>query len=341
MSPPDVSVGLKCVEAEPRTMIASEKGGRGAEKHRGRSAFLDQQVERAMHELLALGGVRAESHKWTVRGIELHYLDAGAGDVVIMLHGASGGAANWYRLIGPLSESLRIIAIDLPGFGLSDSIEPEPPLAQHVARLLAELLEQIGVRPEYVIGTSFGGLVAARLAQITDAEKLIMINPAGLWPEVSMKLRIACIPMFQRLALKQTRAGARWLLRNVLLAQRLPRDHEERLVDYIYWSAERTDLRSLARAYSMFGGVRGQSEVLTAEELGQMASRTLVLWGDADRFLPAPRARREAVLASGVQLRMIPRAGHSPNWEAPALVLNHIMSFLGLLSEQKESEGSS
>src|SRR5687768_3370781 len=99
-------------------MIASEKGGRGAEKHRGRSAFVDS----AMRRLLELGGVDAQSRFVTVDDVTLHYLETGSGEPLLMIHGAGGGAANWYRLMAPLSERFRIIAVDLPGFGHSDSI---------------------------------------------------------------------------------------------------------------------------------------------------------------------------------------------------------------------------
>src|SRR5512141_1344414 len=114
-------------------MIASEKGGRGADKHRGRSAFIDRELDRAMWRLRDLGGVAARSRYVTAADTELHYLEAGAGDALVLLHGAGGGAANWYRLIGPLAQRFRILSFDLPGFGFSSSIEPRPPLGQHVA----------------------------------------------------------------------------------------------------------------------------------------------------------------------------------------------------------------
>lgn len=290
-----------------------------------------------MHRLLELGSVRAESRCCTVDGINLHYLEAGAGPPMVLLHGAGGGAANWYRLMGTLSARYRVIAVDLPGFGLSDSIEPAAPLGRQVARLVGKLLERIDVTPAHIVGTSFGGLVAIRLAQLTNPRSVVLIDSAGLWRKASMRVGIACTPLFQRLALKQTRAGARWALHHVMIRRRLPADHEEALIDYIHATAARADMKVMGRAYAAFGGWRGQSEVITAGELAEIAPRALILWGSEDRFLRAPPAGIRAALAAGAQVHIISGVGHSPNWEAPDEVLRAMEVFRdGIGHEQEE-----
>jgi len=289
-----------------------------------------------MRRLLELGGVQAASRFITVEHTTLHYLEAGSGPPMLMLHGAGGGAANWYRLLGPLSKQHHVIAVDLPGFGHSDSIAPERPLGCQVARLLAQMLEQIGFAPVRLVGTSFGGLVAMRLAQRIDVASIVLIDGAGLGRAASVRLKTACMPLFQRLALKQTHAGARFTLRNILIHGRLPEPHESALTDYIHASAENTNLRHLGRAYSLFGGWRGQAEVLSADELTALAPRTLILWGEKDSFLPLPRAGIAGALAAGAQLRMIPGVGHSPNWEAPDEVLRVMQDFWGEIEDEQE-----
>jgi pimeloyl-ACP methyl ester carboxylesterase len=308
-------------------MIATEQGGHGAVQHRGRSAFLDLQVERAMMRLLELGAVSATSHHGQIDGQAVHYLSAGDGPVLLLLHGAGGGAANWYRLLMALSRRYRVIAPDLPGFGLSDAIVPAAPLGRQVAKYIATLLSQVSAAPDYIVGTSFGGLAAMRLAEAIPFRRMVLIDPAGFWRDASLALRLACMPGFQRLGLKQTRRGARWAVRHILTSRRLPPEHELALADYISASAARTNLRLLARAYSLFGGYRGQSEVITNADFERWSERTLIVWGERDRFLPARDRRRAAALAAGAQLRIIPGVGHSPNWEAPDEVLRLMLDF--------------
>ena len=293
-----------------------------------------------MRQLLSLADVPATSREAVVAGTRLHYLEAGRGDGMLLLHGAGGGAANWYRLIGPLAAQYHVFAVDLPGFGLSDSITPRAPLGRHVAELIATWLRERDIQPRHIIGTSFGGLVAARLAQRIAPRRLILIDPAGLWPDASLGLRLVCNRLMQSIPLKQSRRGVKWLFRNVLVARRPAPADEAALIDYIYWSSLRADRRAMARAYTLFAGLRGQTEVLSPDELRALARHTLILWGEQDRFLPAPEARRAAALAAGAQLRIIPGAGHSPTWEAPAPVLHEISTFLNSWSNgQEESEG--
>ena len=63
----------------------------------------DPPLERAMHRLLALEHAGCASRQSVIDGRRLHYLEAGSGPPLLLLHGASGGGANWYRLIGPLA----------------------------------------------------------------------------------------------------------------------------------------------------------------------------------------------------------------------------------------------
>ena len=62
----------------------------------------------------------------TVFGAKLRYQEAGAGPVVILLHGLGGDSSNWASTIGPLSQKYRVIVPDQIGFGKSD----RPPLTK-------------------------------------------------------------------------------------------------------------------------------------------------------------------------------------------------------------------
>ncbi|MFW6079400.1 MAG: alpha/beta fold hydrolase, partial [Gemmatimonadota bacterium] len=62
----------------------------------------------AGRRLLALGAVEPAFRFLSVRGLRLHYLEVGEGSPVALIQGAGGGAANWYRLLGPLSRRFRV-----------------------------------------------------------------------------------------------------------------------------------------------------------------------------------------------------------------------------------------
>jgi pimeloyl-ACP methyl ester carboxylesterase len=309
-------------------MIAAALGGRGASGYRGRSALYDDQLRAAMHRLLVLGGASAESRTGLIGGRRLHYLEAGAGDPLLLLHGASGGAANWYRLIGPLAERYRVLAPDLPGFGFSDAVDPNSHLGQQIARIVADWLSSMGVTQTKVVGTSFGGLVALRLAELMDTDRIVVTDTVGISSGLPLLLRLATLPIAARLAVSPSRRGTRMLLKHVLTSTPLPAPHEAALTDYLYWSAKRNDVRTMARAFTRFASLRGQRDVLTLDELRAVADRLLVIWGEQDGFLPLADTRQICVLAGCGEVRIIRGAGHSPNWERPDLLLDTIREFL-------------
>ena len=286
----------------------------------------------AMQELLAVGGTAARSVISTIDGLRIHHLEAGAGPPLLLIHGASGGAANWYRVLPTLSERRQTFAIDLPGFGLSETLEPASPVGQQVARLLLRWLDAQHIDRLAVAGTSFGGLVALRLAQLVPerVDALAVIDSVGFGRSLPLALRLACLPLISAVALQPSRAGTRWQFEKLMMADPTSLPHPERavLLEYLWQSARASNHARLARGFRMFTSLAGQREVLSDDELRTLNVPLLILWGERDRFLPPAHAARAAALVPFAQCRIIPRAGHSPNWEAPAAVAESLNAFL-------------
>ena len=309
-------------------MIAAGLGGRGASGHRGRSALYDQQLQTAMVGLLELGGAVCASRVMDLHGRRLHFLESGDGPPLLLLHGAGGGAANWYRLIPALCKHHRVLAVDLPGFGFSEAIEPTRSLGRQVSALIAEWLQLLGINQLSVIGTSFGGLVALRLAELADVRRVVAIDAVGLCADLPWLLRLATTPVLASLVVSPTRAGTRTMLRHALTSAPLLPAHEAALTNYLYASAKRADRRLLARAFTCFAGWEGQRDVVTTADLSALRGRLRVLWGEWDSLLRVSEVDRALALAGCEPARIIPAAGHSPNWENPDAVLKEIHAFL-------------
>jgi flavin reductase (DIM6/NTAB) family NADH-FMN oxidoreductase RutF/pimeloyl-ACP methyl ester carboxylesterase len=89
------------------------------------------------------------------------WLDKGEGEVLLLIHGVGLNADAWRPQIEALSDTHRVIALDMPGHG--DSVLSGPDLADYVAQAVA-LLDQLGIARANVVGHSMGGLVAIGLA---------------------------------------------------------------------------------------------------------------------------------------------------------------------------------
>ncbi|WP_148714464.1 alpha/beta fold hydrolase [Chitinolyticbacter meiyuanensis] len=101
-----------------------------------------------------------------VDGTQLHYLEQGSGEPVVLLHG-NGAFANDFigcGLMADLSRSYRVIAFDRPGFGYSENAAAPLHDPRQQAVLLIEAMQRLGIERPVVVGHSWGTLVALAIA---------------------------------------------------------------------------------------------------------------------------------------------------------------------------------
>ncbi len=289
-----------------------------------------RRLEHAMSALLQCGDARVTRRFEAHAGVRLHTLEAGAGDSLVLLHGAGGGAANWFALFAPLSKSFRVIAPDLPGFGFSPPVDVRPPLGSSMAGVLDRWLEARGERAVHLVGTSLGGLIALRMAQRSPGRvrSVTLIDAAGLGADLPLLVRMGTLPGCARFVRQTSRAGMAFFLRRYLTSSPMPRERWEALLEFLHAASAAGGGETLARHLRRFATLRGQSEVLGRDTLRSLVVPMLVLWGENDRFLPLRHARQAANAVPHAMLRVVPGAGHSPNWEEPAEVAAAIFEFV-------------
>lgn len=116
----------------------------------------------------------------------LHYVEAGAGHPVILLHGSGPGATgetNFSPNIAELARRFRVIAPDMPGWGQSDT-QTEATGRDHIAVLIS-LLDELGIEKAALVGNSMGGMtsVAAAIQHPDRVSHLITMGaPAPVQP---------------------------------------------------------------------------------------------------------------------------------------------------------------
>lgn len=111
----------------------------------------------------------------------LRYHVGGSGEPLLLLHGLGGSTANWVELIPDLVERFRVIAVDFPGHAGSGRLPRTASIADF-ATAAAEVLEAEQSGPTLVVGHSFGGQVALRLAHARPelVRGLLLASPAGI-----------------------------------------------------------------------------------------------------------------------------------------------------------------
>ena len=119
-------------------------------------------------------------------GVRLHYFDAGKqnGPVLVLLHGFTASAHSWDQWSDRLRQDYHIIAIDLPGHGLTRTPPGYRASAEAFRDTLAEFVRARGLGRFALIGNSLGGRVAWEyaLAFPDHVEALVLVDAAG-WPD--------------------------------------------------------------------------------------------------------------------------------------------------------------
>ena len=121
----------------------------------------------------------------TVAGKTMFVAEAGDGPPVVLLHGGGPGASgvsNYSRNIDALAKQFRVIVPDMPGYGRSTKgVDQSDPFG-YLADMIRGLLDELGVGTADLIGNSYGGAAALRLALETPHRvgKLVLMGPGGI-----------------------------------------------------------------------------------------------------------------------------------------------------------------
>lgn len=106
------------------------------------------------------------SETFVAKGVKIHYLLAGKGTPVVLIHGLHSSAQmNWQLtgVVGELAKDYQVIALDMPGHGKSDKPENDEAYGVQLVEDVALLLDHLGLKNAHVVGYSLGGMVAAKL----------------------------------------------------------------------------------------------------------------------------------------------------------------------------------
>ncbi|MFN8226165.1 MAG: alpha/beta fold hydrolase [Mycobacterium sp.] len=124
-------------------------------------------------------------HTVTVDGRPIFYAEAGTGPAVVLLHGGGPGASgvsNYSRNIGALAAHFRVIVPDMPGYGRSTKKLDQSDPFGGLADTIRGLLDVLGIDTAHLIGNSYGGAAALRLALDSPHRvgRLVLMGPGGI-----------------------------------------------------------------------------------------------------------------------------------------------------------------
>lgn len=266
----------------------------------------------------------------TLHGNRVVYLDEGAGDVLLLIHGIGGSSDCWRDVVHKLSTRYRVIAVDLLGHGNSDKPRGDYSLGAF-AVWLRDFLDALNVREATVVGHSFGGGVALQFAHQHKeyCRRLVLISSGGLGPDLGRLLRMLSLPGAELVlpligSRPAVKVGAA-LRRRALSSGREATRYSETLRAQASL-ANRQSRAAFLRTLRSVVDHRGQS-VCALDRL-RSDLPTLIIFGEQDRCIPVAHAYSAHHALPGSVLHLIPGAGHQPQVECPDTVITVLSEFI-------------
>jgi pimeloyl-ACP methyl ester carboxylesterase len=301
---------------------------------------LEHRIHSAEAELFATVGAEVDQSflELATTGLRVRVLSCGSGPPLVLLHGVSLSAATWAPLFKALA-GCQLLAVDLPGHGLSDPVGYRPGhVRQHARELIDDIFDALGLDEAPVVGHSLGGMLALwhAAAGVGRISRLVAIGePAVALPGVRVRMPLSLLTV-PGLGVAVLRSPSSRSVYRRLLAQGL--GHAEvaaapdPLIDVLRLSARRPEnartVTSLMHAIDHFRRPRTES-VLTTAELAAIAIPTVFVWGADAPYLSAERARPSIDQIPTATLHEVP-GGHGP-WLVDAersaeLIQTHLTS---------------
>ena len=267
--------------------------------------------------LLRTTGIPVERRDVDAGGLRLHYLACGAGEPLVLLHGRGNAAALFAPILRQLGERRRILALDMPGWGLSDKPPftghtPEDALRYWMDAVLAFLDSQSLAQTD-ILGHSLGGMTALGIAlEYPDRiGRLALVDPAGLGRRIQLDVRLYFALGPEKLHRRFGKRFTRFVMRQgQAMADPAQFDFAHALL------TQEAVIPSGARAFSHIvnlGGVR----LDFVDRLSELEMPVLMLWGDRDQVIPYENGLAAMRLLRDGTLVALSRCGHSPYAERP------------------------
>lgn len=260
--------------------------------------------------------------------IRAHVRDRGPRDAqtLVLLHGSFDSLITWEPWASRLSNTLRVVTVDLPGHGLTGAVRDNDYGEEGMVRFVAKVSDALGLGTFALGGNSMGGRIAARFAEEHPARltHLILVDSGGLGKPggrlVEFTNSVLSKPFFARPLLA---IAPRWVWaqeaeeavskKSVLTAARM---------DAIWDLNHREETRDAT--------IRRFRSAQTAvkQHISEINTPTLILWGQEDRLIPVEAAHEFHKAIRNSQLVIYHGVGHLPQEEAPDESAANVRAFL-------------
>lgn len=273
-------------------------------------------------------GEKIQENYIDVNGLKTHYWEIGSGEPVVLIHGGGAGAdawGNWHHIMPRFAEEgFRTIALDMVGFGFTDTPDPEEFSYSNETRVqhLIGFIQALNLQRTHLVGNSMGGAAALGVALQRPelVNKLVLLGSAGR---------------------HRSRQETEMQGLQAILNYEYSREHMYRIVqsltndnfivpdDLIEYRLKLTGRQGVMRAYqAIMKWVKENGLYYEDEQLRKIKHSTLIIHGKNDKVVPLQHSWEFLHLLDNSALFVVPNCGHWVMLEYPdefaVMTLRHL-----------------
>ena len=264
-----------------------------------------------------------------IDGVRAHYQEAGdvTKPAMVLIHGFASSTLVWSKVFLDLAANgFRVIVPDMLGYGYSGKPRDGEYTIEGQARFIDELLQHLHIKRAVVVGSSYGGAVAATCAlnYPNRVKKLILVGTVSNNRPLAFKLmRVFGAPVVGDVV-SPLLIGSRRLLR---ARMKKVYDRHSWVLDERRVDARHRPLRAAGTHRAIVRTVRGWDAEHITRDAHLIKQPTLLLWGENDPEIPLADGERLHDEISGSRLVVFLNCGHLPHEEFPEAFIEVVSAF--------------
>lgn len=250
-----------------------------------------------------------QSKKIVIQNCLINYIDEGtSSQTLLFLHGWRSSLTVWEEIIKDLKDSFRCIAIDLPGFGLSQE-PPEPFNTKKYSEIVLEFTEKLSLKNVVPVGHSFGGriLISIGISNPKKFSKMVLVNPSGV--KLSSKNRAR--DLIVKIVKPVFKIGLLKPLRNWIYKKMGWEDYIANSQSQFYLATYKNILKDIYN-----------------QSIGKITAQVLVITSQNDKDAPPDTAKFISQNIKNSKLVEIADAGHFSFIDNPESFIKFLLEFL-------------
>lgn len=252
-----------------------------------------------------------------VNGREIHYVERGDGRLAVLVHGFPHDHTLYLNQMSPVAQRRRVVAVDLPGYGMSERVTGEPLTMESLADDLAALIAALGFDEADILGLSMGGYAALATWE-RHPERCRSLVLADTRSEADSEEGRAARDAMASRVVHEGRAALGTELQEALLGPRADLVAHARLRTMVESTPVETIIASLA-------GMAMRPD--RTDMLASISVPTLVIVGEEDGLTPPLDMHEFAAAIPGSEFVVIPGSGHLPPIERPDAFTEALLGF--------------